>query len=217
MNWRVHGAFFVGCLVAVACAAGDDDEPRPELTGAVGGATTTAGSGGAGGMGASTTTTASSSVTSTSATTTSGAGGGCDTSDEPNDSEATAKLLSGIDDCDSSGSTLVGTLDGPDDADWFRYQGTDVFGCVVDPTRSLTADGGLRMCKFAECLSGAASVSCENGSTAAVSPKGNPGCCHSQGFGMDVDCPGADDDAAISIRLDQGQGGCVGYSVAYHY
>jgi hypothetical protein len=213
---RVHGWFLglLGGLALLACAASDEgDEPRPELEGDVGGAA----AGGApptGGGGATATTSA---TTSTTATTTTGAGGGCDVSDEPNDSEATAKTLPAINDCDGNGSNLVGTLDGADDVDWFRYQGSDDFGCVVDPTRALTADGGLRLCKFAECLSGVAEVTCENGSTPAVSPKGNPGCCHSQGFGIDIDCPGIDDDAIILMRLDQGQSPCVGYTVAYHY
>jgi hypothetical protein len=215
-----HLLLLAAGLLAACSAVSRDDRPREELEGdppapggsapvpatGVGGATTTGPTSSAGGA-----TTASTSV----GVGGSGGMGSCSNLDEPNDSEATALSLGAINDCDNNEATLLGALDGPSDEDWYKYDGSDDFGCVVDPTRALTATGGLRLCKFAEC--DGVSVSCEDGSQSALSPKGNPGCCHSQGFGIDVGCSGIDDDATIIIRLDQAAEACVEYSLDYHY
>lgn len=217
MRWSVLWGF-VG-LSACVTATGEEG-PRLELLGDVGGgAVVSVGVGGFGGVGVSTATTSSSTTTTTATTvtTTSGVGGAmtCDTSDEPNDSEDTARDLGAINDCDSNGAQIAHSLE-VGDVDWFRYQGSDNFGCVVDPTRSLVTTGELRMCKFAECLEGEVSVTCEDGSSPATSPNLHPGCCHTTGFGMDVDCPGTDDDAIITIRFDQNTT-CADYVLDYHY
>ena len=211
-RWLV-GLCAAGGLVAACSAAGETSGERRELEGEVGGGVFGGGpSFGGGGM-----TVTATSASSTVSTTSAGVGGGCDGGDEPNDSEDTAKPLAAINDCDANGSALSGTLDGAMDVDWFRYDGSDDFGCVVDPTRSLSASAGLRLCKFVSCLSGGGDVTCEDGSSQAVSPNGHPGCCHVQGFGVGIECPGADDDATITIRLDQAASACVSYTLDYHY
>ncbi|MEQ9323511.1 MAG: hypothetical protein RIF41_30390 [Polyangiaceae bacterium] len=203
-------------VVVAACSATGDDPPREELegtdddAGAGTGGTVLPGVGGAGGG-----TTASTTVGVTVGVGGAGGAGSCSGLDEPNDSEATALSIGAINDCDDDGAMLAGALDGPTDEDWYFYSGSDDFGCVVDPTRAVTATGTLRLCKFAEC--DGVSVSCQNGSQPANSPKGNPGCCHTQGFGMDVDCSGVSDDATIHLRFDQAGSACVEYSLDYHY
>lgn len=205
-------------LMSACTASTEDGGPRLELEGDVGsgGFGGVSAVGGAGGMA---TTSTATTVTSTTATTVGSGGGGgvmmCDGTDEPNDSEDTARDLGAINDCDSNGAQIAFSLE-PGDVDWFRYEGSDDFGCVVDPTRTLTSTGDLRMCKFAECLDGDVDVTCEDGSSPATSPNGHPGCCHDRGFGMDIDCPGVDDDAVITIRFDQ-HTGCTGYVLDYHY
>jgi hypothetical protein len=192
--------------------------PRPELSGEAGGfggvptvTGATTGSGGGGG------TTVSSSASS-SASGVGGAGGsGCDDALEPNDSEAAAADLGKLNDCDTNGKTMSFALDGPGDVDWYRYQGSDDFGCVVDPTRVILASDTIRICSFAQCVSGQISVDCKNGAGSSASPAGWPGCCHNQGFVMGIECPGTADDADVLVRVDQGVAACTSYSLSYHY
>jgi hypothetical protein len=174
------------------------------------------GFGGAGGLASS----------STGPTSSSGPGGGpgvgggmaCPTFGEPNESQAQAYSLGSISDCDSDGSSIPGALEGAVDVDWYFYAGSDNFGCVVDPTRALSASGSLRLCKFAKCIQGNTSVTCMNGASSASSPPpGYQGCCHNQGFELDIECDGVDDDADILLRVDQGSGPCVTYNLSYHY
>lgn len=165
----------------------------------------------------STTTTGS---TTGSTTTTTSTGPTCmDTGAEPNETEVTAKNLGTIDDCDGSGDEFSGVLNGPDDIDWYRYNGEDGFGCVVGPSRAVQFMMPARICKFVQCdAGGAPDFSCPAGTTGATSPDGRPGCCHSTGFDMDIDCPGSDDNAVIYIRIDNpNSGACIPYTVEYHY
>jgi hypothetical protein len=110
---------------------------------------------------------------------------------------------------------ITGTL-GNGDQDWYKYKGSDDLGCSVDPTRTLSADAQVRLCKFASCTD--AAVTCPGGTTKFKSPKGLDGCCAEQGFSIKVDCKGISDDATIYIFLDKPQGPqCVNYTVTYHY
>jgi hypothetical protein len=123
-----------------------------------------------------------------------------------------------ITDEDEMGGTLAGVLAGAADVDWYSYSGTDVSLADVDPTR--TFSGGLaRVCKFARCINGGATdVICSGGATAATSPTGASGCCDTNTFDMEIDCPGtSDDDATVYVRVDQPTSDCVGYSIGYHY
>ncbi|HHH31915.1 MAG TPA: hypothetical protein ENK57_26705 [Polyangiaceae bacterium] len=143
---------------------------------------------------------------------------------EPNESEATAWALKmgSIEDCDGDGDSITGTI-APGDVDWFFYEGDDTAFCVVDPTRSLTqTQGGIRLCKFFECLNGQTQVSCPNGTTSEQSPEQRPGCCGTTGFEVsDLNCQNtADEHVYVYIRLDQPGGDastCNEYSMAYHY
>jgi hypothetical protein len=205
----------LAALVLSACPLLPESEERLELLGEVGSGgfaavVSVASAGGA----APSSGPASSNVASAAS---SGQGGGCADAFEPNDSETDAVLLGFINDCDGSGATIVAALDGAADVDWYRYGGSDAFGCVVDPHRTLDADGGLRLCKFADCLRGVADVTCEDGSQAESSPAGHPGCCHTQSFGMEIDCDGVDDDADIVLRLEAPATACVEYNLPFHY
>ncbi len=177
----------------------------------------------------STTTSASSSSGSGAGSGSGGAGGGLDCPNtglgEPNESEVSAFRLKvdAIDDCDGSGDSVSGVIAGPDDVDWFYYEGDDGIGCIVDPTRAVVQSvSGLRLCVFIECLSGTAEFSCPAPSTSATSPEGRPGCCHSADFDItDLNCTGSlDEHAFVYIRLDQPGGAwdtCNAYTLDYHY
>lgn len=144
---------------------------------------------------------------------------GNDTNEDNND-EASATVLAPAEDCDARGGMAAGVLDGDDDVDWFRYDGDDTAGCVVDPERTLAANGTLRLCKFVECQGNLADteITCPEGVTQSISPDGRPGCCSDDGFAFDdIDCPGIDDDAAVYLRVDQPGAMCVAYTIAYHY
>ena len=146
--------------------------------------------------------------------------GACaDDPNEDNDSEATATDLGMIEDCDEDGSMVTGILDGDEDVDWFRYDGDDVSLCNVNPARTIAADAGLRLCKFAECVEGETELDCPKGTTQTNSPDGRLGCCADASFELsDINCTGTlDDDAAVFLRVDQGQAQCVAYTLTYHY
>jgi len=153
---------------------------------------------------------------------TGGTGGSGDTGNctgpvvEPNDTEATAKHLGTISDCDlGKFVTVSDKLDGADDIDFFSLFGTDNAGCVVDPTASTTSQA--RLCMFADCPNLA--LTCSQG-TAETSPGGRQGCCVSGGgtVKLSIDCKGVSDDATLYLRIDQGAAGqCTSYSIDYHY
>jgi hypothetical protein len=140
---------------------------------------------------------------------------------EPNETEAAAAPVAmDVSDCDDTGNTITGVI-APGDVDWFSYSASDQFGCSVDPTRSFSGGGGLRVCQFFECVSGGAEVSCGAGSTPTISPAGRPGCCATQTFSAGVNCSGTiSDDTTVYVRVDEQGGGvaaCSSYVVDYHY
>ncbi len=200
-------------------------------TGTVGGTGTGSGSSGSGSSGTSTgavtgsTGPDSTGPASTGPASTSGTTGGlvCDPSYEPNDSEEQAAALGIIDDCDGSGSAFTSELEGDGDVDWFTYSASDVFGCVVDPTRDVITPAPVRFCKFINCASGQASIDgCPSGASAATSPSGHPGCCkygtNLSNFDVAIDCPGSDDSAQVLMRIDSGPAGvCTAYTINYHF
>lgn len=140
---------------------------------------------------------------------------------ESNETETEATILPFTQDCDFDGSTISGTLDDEQDVDWYRYLGSDVLPCFVDPTRGLVADGSLQLCKFIECDSELDYLTCPNPTTGAMSPEGRSGCCHDAGFSLvnneDYVCSGLDDSATVYLRVDQGGATCVEYTVDYHF
>lgn len=138
---------------------------------------------------------------------------------EPNETEATAEDLGTIDDCDGSGDTVTGILAGVGDTDWYKYSGTDSFGCSVDPSRQLTSSDPISVCKYAQCPDNDESFTCPAGSTDATSPDGRPGCCSNTGFEFGFSCGSSinSDEAVIYIRLETNTNDCVTYSLTYHY
>ncbi len=214
---RLAVTFGLGLALVWACGSESDDSGRFAAvsggTGGTGGASVSAAAGGA--SNASSSNSASqSSQSSSSAASSSSSGAGCADANEPNDSESAAKVLPPETDCDGT-SMIIGTLSGSD-VDWFKYDGTDKLGCSVDPTRTLSSDGQVRLCKYASCPG--AVVTCPQGTNAQKSPKGVDGCCAQQGFTIGVDCNGISDNATIYISLDKPKSPtCTSYTVTYHY
>jgi len=141
---------------------------------------------------------------------------------EPNDDEATATDLGRIDDLDSSGGTVEGSLDSDSDVDWYRYAGDDDIGSVVDPARTLVASAGIRMCKFFECDNGLAQTEfdCPDGADYALSSMARPGCCSTSGEIAlpELNCADvSEDNAAVYIRIDLPEQVCTTYELSYHY
>jgi hypothetical protein len=186
---------------------GGGQDPTSSSSSTGGGGTTSSSTGGAGGAGGGV----------GGAGGAGGAGGGCPAdANEPNDLETVATNLGVLTDCDDTGGTIAGVLSTESDADWFVYTATDDVGCTVGPGRTLTLAGAARLCKYAECASGTI-ITCLDGSVVATSPDGHPGCCHTQGFTMDIDCDGVDDDATVYIRVDTPAAACTSYTLDYHY
>lgn len=140
---------------------------------------------------------------------------------EPNDDEAMPTLLGEISDDDDDGGSIFGTLDGPDDVDWYRYTGDDDILSNVDPARFVKATGAVRLCKFAECEGGVEDTDfeCPVETEAATSPLGRPGCCAAAGIALgDANCTGViEDNMQVFMRVDQAQDACTAYELIYHY
>ncbi len=131
---------------------------------------------------------------------------------EPNDTPATARALGTIDDCDGSGKSIGGVLSTSSDVDVLTFDGTDSFGCSVNPT--VKATGSVRVCIKAACKSGTTEVkSCPKGTKTGTE------CCGSE-VEIEINCTGTtSDDAKITVTV-RGDGSslmCAGYSLAYHY
>jgi hypothetical protein len=197
-----------------------DDEGRfgatsTVSTGTQGGGGSSAMNSGAGAAMNAVTTGQTSTVTGSSSSTV-GSGGSCpDTSDEPNNSEQTATDLGSFDDCDEIGTTIKGVLPG-NDVDWYTYDGTDKFGCIVEPTRSVISSAQVRICKFFDCKG--ISLTCPVNTSVDTSPDGHPGCCSVNGFTVAPDCDGFSDDATVYLRIDKPPSfPCVTYDLSLHY
>lgn len=215
------------CTLLLTLGACASDPPAPGFE-QVGGAD------GAGGSSTTATTTSSSTATSavsssvsSSATSTSSSSstGGLDCSEgpssEPNDTEATARDLGTIGDCDDEGEALSGVLTGFADVDWYKYLGSDKSAfCSVSPARSLVASHPVELCKFVQCLDGQApSFDCPSGTSSATSPDGRAGCCGSAGFDFGASCGSflGSDDLRVYLRVTTEQQACVEYTIDYHF
>lgn len=137
----------------------------------------------------------------------------CTDAYEPNNSEWGAVNLGTITDCDSTGGTIQGNLDGSQDADWFQYVGTDEDYCVVDPLISTL--NNVQVCIFGACTGG--TVLCLQG-VSTVSPQGMQGCCSTNAGGnarLQMICNGVPANIAMSVTQPLEQ--CTAYSFSYHY
>ncbi|MCA9634493.1 MAG: hypothetical protein KC420_00475 [Myxococcales bacterium] len=137
---------------------------------------------------------------------------------EPNDSQASAYSLGTITDDDADGSYVCATLDGPDDVDWFVYNGEDKPFNVVNPTRQLSANAQARLCVYAQCVGNSGTyVSCV-GETKDTAPQGQLGCCSYGSVTPGIECDGLDDSATIWIKVEnQNALECVEYQLSYHF
>jgi hypothetical protein len=168
--------------------------------------TTTSAQGGDGGGGAPVTTT----------------GPGCmNDGAEPNNSEATATDLGTFDDCDASGDVVSGVLPQGDE-DWFVFTGTDALQCASDASRTVVANGTVRICKFFEGVvdCNGLSFTCPAGTTTDTSPGGRSGCCSTSDFEVSLGCGALPGFAQVDvyIRLDTPPSeSCVSYTLDYHY
>lgn len=146
-----------------------------------------------------------------------------DDPNEPNDAEGAATYLPPIGDSDSEGSSILAELDGATDVDWYRYQGSDNIGSLVNPA-IYTSIFSLESCIFIECLGGAeyTNVDCPEGTNQKPSASGIPGCCstNSEGFQMHFACDDTftDDSANVYMRVSGGPADlCQQYSIDYHF
>jgi hypothetical protein len=237
-NARARAVFVVAVLVALGCTEEtipDSDDGGPDLTGGGGSGAGASGSGGAppSSSGAAGATSASGAAGpgngGATSTATSASGGAPPCVDagvgEPNETEDAAHALkpTAIDDCDSSGDTVSGTLKGASDVDWYRYEGNDTALCVEDAERKVAqSESGIRVCKYIECVTGLTEVTCPNGTTNDKSPLGRLGCCAPGGFTIDTfNCTGTlDEHVYVYIRVDQPSATaatCNDYQLDYHY
>lgn len=146
-----------------------------------------------------------------------------DENSEPNDTAPQAHALGSIDDCDENGKSLTSAVSGAGDTDFYSYAGTDVTGCLVDPTAQVDV-AGLEVCVFAKCNAGTTSlVNCLGGTPAPGVPDTTVGCCTLQAAAVTTrfECSGGDDAATVSMSVRQATGSragvCTSYKLDYHY
>ncbi len=221
---------FVTLVAALlACSSNKSQGPNTGAGGLINGGEGANASSGSAGAPSTTTASSSSGSTNTTSSATGGAGGGAPECldievGEPNESESQAFQLkkSAITECDDQGGSIKGVI-GPDDTDWFVYEGDDSIGfCIVDPERTLSpADQGLRVCVYPECFAGKTSFKCPGSTTPSTSPAQRAGCCHTGGFKITtLNCPGLDEHAHMYIRVDHPNANastCVSYELGYHF
>lgn len=153
-----------------------------------------------------------------------GGSGGASTcakdTNEPNDSEAAAKGLPDATDCDDTGGTIDGILDGQQDQDWFTVHFTDKSLCQVDRSLTVNTTIGMKICMYFKADSGTKVPDCSGGSAAATSPAGYAGCC-TQGKALQLSygSTGGSDDSTVHIQLSglDVNAKCGPYSAAYHF
>jgi hypothetical protein len=150
---------------------------------------------------------------------TAGSAGCVDKDPEPNDTEATAFNLAGITDCDGTGASLTGTIDGASDTDWYSVYADDTFGCSVTPTFTQTSSETVTVCAYFLCDSGTTEVTCDSASQADSSPAGNSGCCSTAStFSPGVNCSGTSKDSTqISLVVKSTTNACLSYTIDYNY
>lgn len=135
---------------------------------------------------------------------------------EPNDFDSDATALGEISDDPADSLPIEGVLDGPDDADWFTYHGTDAVGSTVAPSTTLMLGGGsVEVCQFFTCDEGNPQVICPPGTAGAMEGFMN-GCCAMQGFVFEdegVECiAGAFNTAGtVYVRIQGATEQCIDY------
>ncbi|MFP6683319.1 MAG: hypothetical protein VB934_01340 [Polyangiaceae bacterium] len=145
---------------------------------------------------------------------------------EMNDSPAMATQLAGLNDCDDQKKNVAGTIDGPNDVDWYFFKQTeDTSFCSVGPHRdfSQTDGGSLRLCKYVDCQTGdPPTITCPTGTTQDAGPAGLPGCCGTKPFDVDLGfwgCEGISDLLNIYMRVDDMGSSpsiCNNYNINYN-
>lgn len=135
----------------------------------------------------------------------------CGTDREP-DTFASVPVDKNVTDCDGSGSSVSGTLETPDDVDYFRFHGEDTVLCRQGAVASTTSS--VRLCMLPKCDDGTyPAITCTKGLKSTVD--GRAMCC---GTSLDVDfnCSGTNDSADVYLRVS-GTSVCKSYVVSYHY
>lgn len=132
---------------------------------------------------------------------------------EPDSTNASARVLASINDCDGSGSTASGVLSDSSDVDVMRFDGNDSFGCSVNAYAKVT--GPARICLKPVCTGGTTEY---QGCAKGVANSSNE-CCGTE-VEAKYNCNGTSDDNArvyITVRANGSIASCSSYSVQYHF
>jgi hypothetical protein len=135
-------------------------------------------------------------------------------SSEPDGTEASARVLTAIDDCDGSGSTITGTSSGNEDLDVLKYEGKDSSLCSAYPYAKITS-GAVTVCVKPVCKVGKTTVgSCTKGTLTAGA------CCGTEAEAV-FNCEGTTAENAtvyMTVKPNASVAGtCSTYALAYHY
>lgn len=145
---------------------------------------------------------------------------------EPNETIAEATELAGGTDCDNLG--MAGTIDGPDDVDWYFYVQTgDELTCDVNPAVDWAVTSGhtLLVCSYVECQvdgQSPSTVNCNAGSTPDTED-GLDGCCHTLPFDVGIGlfgCSGTADLLNVYTSVEEQDppaDACTAYNLNYTF
>ncbi|MDB4943332.1 MAG: hypothetical protein JWP97_2866 [Labilithrix sp.] len=143
----------------------------------------------------------------------------CVDNNDPGSSETTAKALPGTNDSQNDPLSVSGTLSSSVDVDFYKIQVDDTSFHLLQPAMEIKTSG-VEMCVFVKCPSGStSSVTCQDGAVAKKSDIGTDGCCAtgpSSGH-PEWNCSGANDSAALFIRIKQTANACLPYTFTYAF
>lgn len=120
--------------------------------------------------------------------------------------------------CDSAGGTVAGTIEAPEDEDWFVYVGSDSL-CDTDPG-VVSGNPSVTLCEYFECIDGTTpAFTCPRGTASSTASNGAAGCCGTTGNTFlvgDLACPSGEIRVWLRLLTDSLEG-CVGYSIMWHF
>lgn len=129
-----------------------------------------------------------------------------------NDAQQTAMVIGAA---DETTANVQGALDPDSGIDWFTYSATATTFTTIDPYVKLTASSPALVCVYVYCP-----TACPAGTTAAIAPGGQNGCCGEATAAFQIfDCERDTLDVWMSVQaIDPTEcNACVSYTLSYNW
>lgn len=143
--------------------------------------------------------------------------GACSDPGDPNSTAELARELPAMSDCSGTRSVAGVIASGTSDVDFYKFWGSDDFGCSVTPSATVSTPG-LKLCVWSTC---AYKYLCTIAPAAPILSGSGSGCCANTPatISINTDCDGISDDAWIYMKVYGGPetAACSAYQLDYHY